>query len=78
MAIQQFAGYKIYIDGYDRSGDFNKVNLDYSADELDSTSVADTSEFIAGLKNVSSMEIFVARRREAETTHTQTSPSVIR
>lgn len=71
MAIQQFAGYKIYIDGYDRSGDFNKVNLDYSADELDSTSIADTSkEFIAGLKNVKfDGEIFTSHGvGEAETT----------
>jgi len=53
MAIQSFTGYKLFVHGYDRSGDFNKINLDYSADELDSTSIGDTSkEFIAGLKTV--------------------------
>jgi len=52
MAIQSISGCKILIDGYDRSGDLNRVNLDYNADELDSTTVGNTSKaFIAGLKS---------------------------
>lgn len=71
MAIQQFAGYKLYIHGYDRSGDFNRVNLDYTADELDSTSIADTSrEFVPGLKKITfDGEIFTSHGTgEVETT----------
>jgi len=52
MAIQALAGCKIYVHGYDRSGDFNKVNLDYGADELDATTLLQTSKvFAPGLKN---------------------------
>jgi len=71
MAIQSFTGYKLFVHGYDRSGDFNKINLDYSADELDSTSIGDTSkEFIAGLKTVKfDGEIFTSHGGgEVETT----------
>jgi len=55
MAIQTISGCKVYVHGYDRSGDFNKVNLDYSADELESTTVEAVSNFrsfIAGLRAV--------------------------
>jgi hypothetical protein len=48
-AIKAMTGCKIYIDGYDRSGDYNKVNVECSVDELESTSLGDTAkEFIAG------------------------------
>lgn len=53
MAIQTVSGYKLFVHGYDMSGDFNKANLQVDVDELDSTSIEDTSkEFIAGLSSV--------------------------
>lgn len=53
MSIQSVSGYKLFVHGYDMSGDFNRLNLQVDVDELESTSLEDTSkEFIAGLSDV--------------------------
>jgi hypothetical protein len=50
MAIQIISDHKLFIDGFDRSGDFNRFNMQYTVDELDSTTIGDTTkEFLAGL-----------------------------
>lgn len=53
MAIQVFSNCKIYLDGYDLTGNSNKVELNYSADSLDNTVFSATTKTRqAGLKNV--------------------------
>jgi len=50
MAIHAVSDYKVFINGVDRSGDYNRINLALDMDELESTTVGDTSkEYIAGL-----------------------------
>ena len=53
MAIQVLKNCKAYLDGYDLTGNSNKVELNYSADSLDNTTFnATTKSRQAGLKNV--------------------------
>ena len=53
MAKQVIKGYRIYINGRDASGDFNRVNLVNEAGELDSTDIGNLDKsFQAGLRNL--------------------------
>ena len=53
MAETVLKNVKIYLDGYDLSGDMNSATLSYSADLLDNTVFGDKSRGrIAGLNNV--------------------------
>lgn len=53
MAIQVLKNCKAYLDGYDLTGNSNKVELNYSADSLENTVFsATTKSRQAGLKNV--------------------------